>query len=62
MSLLILLAAVIGLFLPILSYTLPVVRNVEDIIPDIGAAAAEAGTQAGTSGDNSGKQKQTSSA
>ena len=62
MSLLILLAAVIGLFFPILSYTLPAVRNVEDNIPDIEAATAEAGTRAGTSDDNSGKQKQTSSA
>ena len=34
MSLLIFLAAIIGIIVPALSYTIPAFRNVEDIIPD----------------------------
>jgi hypothetical protein len=34
MSLLILLAAIIGMIVPAISYAIPVFRNVEDIIPD----------------------------
>jgi hypothetical protein len=34
MSLLILLAAIIGIIVPAISYTVPTFRNVEDIIPD----------------------------
>jgi DHA3 family macrolide efflux protein-like MFS transporter len=34
MSLLILLAAIIGIIVPALSYAIPTFRNVEDIIPD----------------------------
>ena len=40
MSLLILLAAVIGIIVPSVSYAIPLFRNVEDIIPDIEIAAA----------------------
>jgi DHA3 family macrolide efflux protein-like MFS transporter len=35
MALLILISAVIGVFIPLVSYLIPVFRNVEDIIPDI---------------------------
>lgn len=42
MSLLIVFAAVIGLILPVLSYTIPAVRNLEDIVPDIEVIAADA--------------------
>ncbi|HMD80502.1 MAG TPA: hypothetical protein VKE92_04285, partial [Anaerolineales bacterium] len=34
MSLLILLAAIIGIIVPAISYAIPAFRNVEDIIPD----------------------------
>jgi hypothetical protein len=34
MSLLILLAAIIGIIVPALSYAIPAFRNVEDLIPD----------------------------
>jgi hypothetical protein len=34
MSLLILLAAIIGMIVPAISYAIPTFRNVEDIIPD----------------------------
>lgn len=42
MSLLILLAALLGLVLPTVSYAVPAFRNVEDIVPDIEIAAADA--------------------
>jgi DHA3 family macrolide efflux protein-like MFS transporter len=41
MSLLILLAAVVGLIVPSVSYAIPLFRNVEDIIPDIEIDAAD---------------------
>jgi len=62
MSLMILLTAVIGLFLPILSYTLPALRNLEDILPDIEEPAAEARAYAETARDETEKGKQTSPA
>jgi hypothetical protein len=34
MSLLILLAAILGMIVPAISYAIPTFRNVEDIIPD----------------------------
>ena len=62
MSLLILLSAVIGLILPVLSYTLPAIRNVEDIVPDIEVLAPNVPTQTESIRDDYGKQKRTSSA
>ena len=62
MSLLILFTAGVGLFLPILSYTLPALRHVEDMLPDIETSDIDEGTQVETAGTESGKQKQTSPA
>jgi hypothetical protein len=42
MSLLILLTAVVGISVPIASYAIPALRNVEDIVPDIEVIAATA--------------------
>jgi len=42
MSLLILLAAVIGIIVPSVSYAIPIFRNVEDIVPDNEVVAADA--------------------
>jgi hypothetical protein len=40
MSLLILLAAIIGIIVPALSYAIPTFRNVEDMIPDNDAVSS----------------------
>jgi len=41
MSLLILLSALVGIMIPVVSYAIPVFRNVEDIVPDIEIVAAD---------------------
>jgi hypothetical protein len=42
MSLLILLAAIIGMIVPAISYAIPTFRNVEDMIPDNDIVASRA--------------------
>jgi hypothetical protein len=56
MSLVMLLTAFMGLILPIASYFIPAIRNVEDIIPDIQVSAADAPAAEPTNND-SGKPK-----
>ncbi|MCI0711246.1 MAG: MFS transporter [Chloroflexi bacterium] len=57
MSLLIVLTAVIGITVPIASYAIPNLRNVEDIVPDIEAVAADTPTPAEPVEDDSGTQE-----
>jgi len=62
MSLLIVFTSVIGLIMPILSYTIRAVRKLEDIVPDIEVIAEDAPVVTETARDVSGKQQQTSRA
>jgi hypothetical protein len=50
MSLLILLAAIIGILVPAISYAIPAFRNVEDIIPDNDIMSSHASKSAETVG------------
>jgi hypothetical protein len=58
MSLLILLTAVVGVIVPVVSYAIPAVRNVEDIVPDIEVAAVNAPTHTLPVHDEPEKRKQ----